>query len=99
MRGRAKKETEEERIPVDMSRVVKTLQESLKASDKKQLQDGIRKLKQNSGREVVLESDKALNYVPIGDDLTQILESQTIERAKYYVKRLIKSLLQLRLME
>ncbi len=92
LRGRAKKETEEERIPVDMSRVVKTLQESLKASDKKQLQDGIRKLKQNSGREVVLESDKALNYVPIGDDLTQILESQTIERAKYYVKRLIKSL-------
>lgn len=92
LRGRAKKGTEEERRPVDISRVVKTLQESLKASDKKQLQDEIRKLKQKSGREVALESNQALNYVPIGDDLTQILESQTIERAKYYVKRLIKSL-------
>ncbi len=92
LRGRGKSRKLRDQGLLDVSEVVKTLRESLAIGEKNRLQEKILDLTERISQEVSLETEDSPNYVPLKSDLIQITESQTIERAKYYIKRLIRTL-------
>lgn len=92
LRGRGKSRKLRGQGPLNVSEVVKTLRESLAIGEKNRLQEKILDLTERISQEVALETEGLPNYVPLKSDLIQITESQTIERAKYYIKRLVRTL-------
>ncbi len=89
MRNESKDESTESEIVTDISPIIDSLKEALESSNKTQLQKKVMEIAQTTGESL---RQSGVSYLPLRKDLDQILESKTLERARYYTKRLLKSL-------
>ncbi len=72
--------------------MVESLREALSCDSRRQLRKKILEITKKVNEPFQPMTGEWSHYSALEDDLGQILESQTLERAKYYTKRLVKSL-------
>ena len=91
-KNRSKGESTESQAVTDISPIIDSLKEALEFSNKTQLRKKVLEIAKITGESFRQRGDSSVSYLPFRKDLDQILESKTLERAKYYTKRLLKSL-------
>ncbi|MCL4447095.1 MAG: DNA methyltransferase [Candidatus Thermoplasmatota archaeon] len=87
--GSANRRREPDEDLHDTSQMIEILQDTLKCGDRSTLRKKVRQLLTKTYRQPHSIDEV---YPSLQEDLAQILNSRTLERAKYYARRLIKSL-------
>lgn len=87
-----KKRIEESHVTSQNTDIINSLREAVECDSLIQLKRRINLIAERTYRGMGSDPIEEPEYLPLKEDLNQILDAHTLERAKYYAKRLIKSL-------
>ncbi|MGC8562380.1 MAG: TRM11 family SAM-dependent methyltransferase [Thermoplasmata archaeon] len=76
----------------EITNMIYLLQKALRSKSRDQLKKLVSKLVNQENPDIPVNATEGTEYSPLMEDINQILESETLTRGKYYVRRLMKAL-------